>query len=682
MLLKGTPPGPTTIKLNGLFGTFRIASSPFKINFVSTLANPARGEGHAALVRELKPMRDRLKAADLKDLKSLLQRDLNDSRVARELVPYLKGQGTSSIGFFPAILAVMVPKGYLQDGSIAYPRPIVAEDNPDIVHYDQCWTVEQYSTETKSLPLGMIEIDPDRAEIVVLDGQHRANAFRFLAGDFKPNEGIYKMFYEGVTPAAHLDMDLPVTLIWFESDTGEPINPNTISRRLFVDVNNSAKAVSTSRTILLDDRAVTCIATGAFYDYAAHTNGFAAGRFSLLHGAFDMDSDIADGRLHKFVLTTPEIINHALYWGLFGSYAFDDLPREKVWNEQVQKNRDKFLRIFPDFEDIRTSGDEEERYRRLFLGSPDRAEEFREQFREGYGKVLALLFEEMGLLRPHYQACAAVEGWVRRGNSSQREVWDKVFCGGEGLYWSITRTRSTNSDSSSSLYQTAIREVEQKFSEERARLFEGLTDDDAVPSSVATDVDMIYDSFRTKAFQTGYLGAVEFLARHETTEGDYLVAAVQLVSRLDDYQPTHWRAIFRDLRKLLLTTGLDPKYWPTYRLLLIRLYDPADGNGGNDGQRYFGWDWDSIRISPDWISYRNQLDLAARAYATTFEEAREDGAALELEEEDLRHRAETILNEVRAVLAACNLASTWFGSDLVLNKGVERLRSEITRNTN
>lgn len=681
MLIRGTTPGPATIKLSGLFGTFKIASSPFKINFVSTFANPARGEGHAALVRELKPMRDRLKAVEIKDLGSLLQRDLDDSRVAHELVPYLKGQGTSDVGFFPAILAVMVPKGYLQGDNITYPRPVIAEDNPQVVRYSQCWTVERYMPETGSvsLPLGMIEIDPDRAEIVVLDGQHRANAFRFLAGDFKPNEGIYKMFYEGVTPALDLDMDLPVTLIWFESATGEPINPKTISRRLFVDVNNSAKSVSTSRTILLDDRAATCIATRAFYDYTAQTNGFTPGRFSLLHGAFDMDSDIAEGKLHKFVLTTPEIINHMLYWGFFGSYGFDDIAKDKVGNEQAQKNKDKFLRIFPDFEDLRTSGDEEERYRRLFFAPPERAEEFREEFRSSYGKVLISFFEELSFLRPHYQACAVVEAWAKNGNTYQGEVWDKVFCGGEGLYWSITRARSLGNDSSSSLYKTAIREVEQKFSEERTRLFNSLSGDTVVSSSLSAVVDAVYDSFRTKAFQTGYLGAVEYLARYET-EGDYPLAAEQMVARLNEYQPSHWRAIFRDLRKLLLTTGLDPKYWPTYRTLLIRMYDPADGSESSEGGRCFGWDWDHIKISPDWTAYQNQLDAAARAYVDTLEEAGEDTSPLD--EEELRRRADTILSSVRDVLASCNLTAAWFGTDLILSKGTEYLRLRIERNIN
>ncbi len=215
--LQGPAAGLTVIKLYGLFGTFRIGKSQFKIQYASTFANPAQGEGHADLVKELKPVRDRVDASQLKDLSSLLQRDLNDNRVARDLIPYLLGESEASVGFFPAILAVMVPKGYLSGLNTPYPEAVVDSLDPDKTNFGDCWAVSRYRMPgAGQLPLGLLEIMPTKAEIIVLDGQHRASAFRYLSGDFDPNDDIYKMFYDGLVRPEILDADLPVTLIWFE----------------------------------------------------------------------------------------------------------------------------------------------------------------------------------------------------------------------------------------------------------------------------------------------------------------------------------------------------------------------------------------------------------------------------------------------------------------------------------
>lgn len=627
-----------TIKLNGLLGTFRIAESRFKINYVSTSANPARDDGHAALVKELKPMRDRLDASQLKDLGSLLQRDLNDFRVAQDLVPYLKGQVNNSIGFFPAILAVLVPKGYLADGATDYPTPAIDPDDPDKCSFGECWTVKQYRGENKTLlPLGMLELAPSHAEIIVLDGQHRASAFRYVAGDFDPGKDIHQMFYTEVTPLPRLDMDLPVTLIWFESDDGKSIDPKLISRRLFVDVNNNAKRVSASRTILLDDRAATCIATRAFYDQSAR-NGFAPDKFSLLHGAFDWDSDLTDGQMHKFALTTPELINNSLYWAFFGSTGFDQLSVTRVGREHVQNTRDKFIRIFPNFNDLRVSDDDlVDSHRRLFFDPPERAEAFRSAFADNYLRILSMFFDQFVLLRPHYQACASVAQWVMSegGNTTQREVWNKVFCGGEGLYWSMKYAQNNLA----SVYQTAISEIEQKFSDERAHCF----------GQEREKVETVYGSFVTKAFQAGYVTAVEYLVR-KGAEVDYSTAADHLVNRLSEYELSAWAAIFTSLRKYIMGSGVDPKAWPTYRNLIIRLYD------GERGQFFSA---DNLRESPDWIAYSFLLDRAVVAYSQTVEQVPEDS--------ELRRQAITLFEEVQNVLFTCDLSGTqWFERDTVL----------------
>ena len=244
------------IELSALFGRFRVPGSDFTVHFASTFAN-TEDSGHRELLAELKPMRERVEAAALTDLTALLQRDLNDRRVARDLIPYLLGTNSdaqSKVGFFPAVLAVLIPAGYLKGGrdadqTIAYPQPSAPGDDGEIAYRGVtgtgfAWEVLKYSADGVQQPVGLIRINPRHSEIVVLDGQHRSNAFRYVANAYDPEGDIYGEFYRGITRPELLEADLPVTMIWFESDNQASIKPRIISRQLFVDVNNSAHSVS------------------------------------------------------------------------------------------------------------------------------------------------------------------------------------------------------------------------------------------------------------------------------------------------------------------------------------------------------------------------------------------------------------------------------------------------------
>ena len=475
--LEGPVAEPVTIKIYGLLGTFHVENSDYLVKYVSTFANPmaTAGEGgHKELLKELKPMRERLEASKLHSLSSLLQRDLNDYRVAQELVPYLQGAaGSNSIGFFPAILAVLVPSNYLSesDHSESYPSPAQSPDNERRTDYDDCWSVTPYVIGNQIIPLGLLEIVKGNTEIIVLDGQHRASAFRFLSGDFDPSADIYQTFYDDVPAPKPLQADLPVTLIWFEGKDGKAIDPQMISRKLFVDVNNNAKNVSVARNILLNDRAATCLGTQEIYNYTAKDNGFAADRFSLLHSAFDIDSEIAKRRQHRFMLTTPEIIHDMLLWGMFSSTTYDDPIEYKVNRIRDQRNTVRFRKIFRTFVEVPIGGneDDEDKQDSLFgpyFSTPERAKDFRFAFRTAYLPVLWTFFNDLDLLTPHYEAGRVVADYIKASaGPTEMDVWNKVFCGGEGLYWSLDPTKAKGDRSQQ--YIKAIDSIEERFSQER-----------------------------------------------------------------------------------------------------------------------------------------------------------------------------------------------------------------------
>lgn len=660
--LEGPAAEPVTMKIYGLLGSFQVENSDYLVKYVSTFANPmATGGqgGHKELLRELKPMRERLEASELHDLSSLLQRDLNDYRVARELVPYLQGAGgSSSIGFFPAILAVLVPRQYLSASSSpeAYPVPtqsLIAARRTD---YNGCWSVTPYVIGDQIIPLGLLEIVKSSTEVIVLDGQHRASAFRYLSGDFDPSSDIYQTFYDDVQKPQPLNADLPVTLIWFVGKDGRAIDPQMISRKLFVDVNNNAKTVSLARNILLNDRAATCLGTQDLYNRAAKENGFAADRFSLLHSAFDLDSEVTKKREHRFVLTTPEIVHDMLLWGMFGNTTYESIGAYRVSRLRNQRNTVRFRKIFRAFSEVPIGGNEEDEDKQDGLFGPyfstvEKAKEFRSAFRTGYLPVLWTFFNELRLLTPHYEAAAVVAKYINdTAAPTEGDVWRKVFCGGEGLYWSLDPDKVTGERSKQ--YIRAVKSIEDRFSEERATRF----------GSDVAKTDAIYRSFNTKAFQIGYIGAVEYLAR-DVTEGNYISAAQEIVSRLNEgFTFAQWMAVFNDLKPLLVP-GLDPKLWPTYRNLLLRMYD------GNRGNLYDAYDEQPLELwaAPDGRAYAVYLGRTLNQLKAVYEDTPPP-------DEEIARRARRALEETNVLLANCGLTAPWFDFDTVLAVGIRDLK--------
>jgi hypothetical protein len=484
----------------------------------------------------------------------------------------------------------------------------------------------------------MIKVAIDRTQIIVLDGQHRANAFRYLSGAFNPQDSIYQTFYSDAASPQPLDAELPVTIIWFEAST-ETIDPKIISRRLFVDVNNTPKPVSTARTILLDDRTVTALGTQTFYNASAQ-RGFAPDRFSLLHGAFDMDADLARSSLHNMALTAPEIVDSALSWALFGSSAYDGLGTNSS-RGGIQRNKSRLAQIFPSYSGSVLSEDQDERTA-PFFDSQTQAQAFRGDFATGYLPVLNNLFDRYDLLKPHYEACRITQDWVRQeADTTTVEVWNKVFCGGEGLYWVFASTDPANARARN--YRQAITAIQSRFSLERARIF-GIEKD---------RVDAVYNSFCSKACQSGYVGAVDYIARIDT--GNWLDASDLLINRFNTYTLSNWSAVFFRLRPLIIT-GTDPKRWPSYRNILLRLYD---GNA----QNIYGAQ--NLHESPDWQVYE------ARVYrlGAAFQEA--DSTPDEAEQ---KRQLNIVFDDVQHLLKECGLDAPWFERDNMVRLGLKVLQ--------
>lgn len=618
-------------------------------------ATPESDGGNTrGLLQLMKPMREHIRAAQLTDLSSVLQRDLNDNRVARELIPYLLGDLTDIV-FFPPIVVALLPRGFIQgDQGVVYPRPV--SDLENSINYEGKWNVENFTIDGEATSVGSITIFTDETDLVVLDGQHRANAFRYLAGAFNETKTghVYHPFYKALedrlVQSSHIASELPVTLIWFESD--EEIGASLISRRLFVDVNNNAKAVNESRKILLDDTRVSTILTSSLYESLAENYAFSSDEFSLLHAGYDADNDpVTDReRYSLFALWTPAWIDYALTFfalGNDGVYRYENFYEREASNRQ--NNMDTLLGIVTQLR--RTLVED------ALRGSEASLRELKKIFKSELCNDVLELFTALPLVRTHVEATNHVEKWINGEIiidkypvvNPDAEVWERVFKGGEGLFSSFLdlkesitarnddqRTTNPASIATAKSYWDSIAKIEQVFRETRANSY-----DESVESGM---VKKAYETLATKAFLAGYLVAMNvYYKKHGRPVS---LADSELIHSIRSYSKENWIHLLTDF-KSLVRPELDPKYWSDMRNLVLRVVER-----NSDDPKFFPKGTTLCPHSPDYKACRRLVIDRIKQYR------RDKGDnSHQPSEDDVLEWTDFISNKVINTVRKCDLPS-------------------------
>lgn len=268
----------------GKFGVFESISG--SVNYVMTTAKlKVNADDEASkLTKHLLPIREILDANNL-NFNEVLQRDLDDHRVATKLIPYLLNEESLGPSYFPPIVAVLLPfENEALDGKFPPSTSFAAND---MAHWDGKLYGKYFSEETMINPttrekleysLARFKWNSDLTKLVVIDGQHRAMAlialYRTLShkGWEKAQHGGSKFQYYYRQRIDRLVQDLggkekvleklsniefPVCILNVaENDT---VKPFKIARKLFVDVNKNARQPSESRIKLLSDSSLVDI---------------------------------------------------------------------------------------------------------------------------------------------------------------------------------------------------------------------------------------------------------------------------------------------------------------------------------------------------------------------------------------------------------------------------------------
>jgi len=254
----------------GTYGEFTVGSSSSSVRakFLLTKMKPgSEGIWENTLASKMVPWREVFDAEDL-TFDELLQRDLDDSRVAHDLIPYLLGESGNFAKFFPPILAVLVPQKKERDGILPYypqsvPTGKYSESFGDLFDF-RCMEFPDADGNSTVSPLGEIKYNQQKAAFIIVDGQHRAMAVLALHRQINKEWGTDSSasFYNHLTVDESQvgRIELPICVIFFpDLHEGsaefirQGIDLKAVCREIFLVVNKNAKPVSQSRELLLDD---------------------------------------------------------------------------------------------------------------------------------------------------------------------------------------------------------------------------------------------------------------------------------------------------------------------------------------------------------------------------------------------------------------------------------------------
>ena len=258
--------GIQTFTAFGIEGEFTIGAGERKTaaKYLLTKIRPGTdGTWENVLARKMRPWREVFSVGRV-TFDELLQRDLDDSRVAMDLIPYLLGSGRNAARFFPPILSIAVPlrpnKTGIED---FYPDRLPDVPEP-AARYGHLFRVDPFVSEGNRLPMARFTCNESKLGFVIADGQHRAMAVlainRILTGTW--DRDPYASYYQHLTICEDQvkEIELPVCIVYFPDltqanshlrDSG--LTLTKVCRDLFLTVNKQAKAVSRSRQLLLDD---------------------------------------------------------------------------------------------------------------------------------------------------------------------------------------------------------------------------------------------------------------------------------------------------------------------------------------------------------------------------------------------------------------------------------------------
>lgn len=612
-----------------------------------------------ALLSHLAPVREIFDFQQL-DFDEIMQRDIDDARVSKELITYLlDDKSRDLIKLFPPIVVVVLPVEESENRPAnLYPSVTEEEQRKDDNDYhitrsgavgEEVFQFEQPIDGGKILKHDLVRfrLNTHKTRLVIVDGQHRAMAllaiYRNLKDDWSDEKRApFKEYYSEWTTSYIQqfnlkEINLPVILCTFpslnENYTGE-FNLKKAARSIFLTLNKTARKVSTSRNILLDDQDIISYFLRRCLSYIKDQDQHSLSSLRI----FNIELDQSDDKVKiksPIALTGVNHFNYIIEHLLLNK---NEINKNDV--DGIKARSGKFFKRL----DLNANNCMDRLNGRAVLGAEaasTRRDSFTQaaadklgaEFNEKYGNFIIAFFQEFALYNYHCQAVLSLE--QKAETFEDRQIRPILFEGQginrvfeahrETLKEKLRESRKRNQrapelEAIAKRLDGTARRIEgllQLFKEERASLCIKSVSDKSKLKGLNTDVNPnivkwfndLYDNvLTTVAFQSalicGFFGEIEktnkkilytsdsnldtqdcFNEYIEQINTFFVPKSSSQFKRLFQVftgeisgEISDWKIIKtnRNFRDIVYSGEMQPEQWPKYKYLFLEIWKPSD----------------------------------------------------------------------------------------------------------
>lgn len=545
------------VTTEGTYGEFNTPAG--HVSYLMTKAKLGRDTSNASnLTQYLAPVREVLEIEEM-DFNQLLQRDLDDYRVATELVDYLLKPRFGGPAFYTPILVALLPF----DGSnpVDYYPEIVGDKkfkDSDGINWQQTQysdafrilklATDETATVLSPIKLGRLELNTSRMKLVVIDGQHRAMALlairRTLDQDWPNSRGSrYRFFYENhikkLLQSSEVDLnsiEFPVCIAWFpglSQETTPHINPHKAARKLFVDVNQNARTPSKSRLILLSDTELIPIFIRGILNRLRQPNS----PFPLHAIEYDYPKEQGEGApVRPLAIASIMMLNNALEMALLAPDKYIQKVDLKITGRSSKSEQNKRLRTELELKNWLPKEVDDQGLTETITFEQDKIENdyfprsqvepLTQHFLDGWGDIILQILSNFMPFKCHLEALNSIENnWTVTADHGSLAK-DAMFKG-LGIYWTLktdyeqwlekNQMARENNEPVHEKTETGkawdvILEKEKEFIEERTKRYFARKRD--VEEELIRSSENIYATLRTQAFLSGAILTLASLKSH------------------------------------------------------------------------------------------------------------------------------------------------------------------------
>jgi hypothetical protein len=392
----------------------------------------------------LTPVREIFEFADL-GFDDLLQRDIDDARVANELIPYvLSTEGQDAVRLFPPIVVVVMPIT-LTGNRPADRYPPVRRETVPLPQADG-YAEEMLtsgpaggevfrfkSTVQAGKPIegatDELALCASAVRLIVVDGQHRAMSLLALHRNLQNDWGgkgreawrdFYQQWPRNVIEQSKLDeLQLPAIFCTVPelsegSSYGGSLTMKSACRSIFLTLNKTARRVSESRNRLLDDGDLIAVLMRQVLKPVKDLDTTALTPLRI----WNVELDQGGSKLSNPVSLTG--VNHLFYALQRTLLDEGDIGALTLRGRTNYGRRSQLTALLErvDPEEVAVAGTARSRMTR-FSFDPGEAERIFIGFDARYGQTYRRMLEEFGPYWAHARAALLAEANVRSAGGSQ-----------------------------------------------------------------------------------------------------------------------------------------------------------------------------------------------------------------------------------------------------------------------